>query len=233
MEQRSASGPGAARHGTTGAANLEEDARRLRAAVRSTRAAALLDRSISYGVAVHGEPGYLARARAATLPVLRRSTGGSGVLHLPGDLTWSVVLPRTDPRVGRDYVRAYDRLGAGVVSFLAAHGVGAVWSAAPDLVPDYCVLSGRGQVLSIGTRVLGGAAQHATRHALLHQGMIARRVDGPVLEQIFGIRERSVLDRLTGLEELGISDPPAVLAQQLADALDRALAHGASASAGT
>jgi lipoate-protein ligase A len=233
MERRSIPGPGpAARGWTTGAANLEEDERRLRVGGPSTRAAALLDVSISYGVGVHGEPDYVARARAAALPVLRRSTGGTGVIHLPGDLTWSVVLPRTDPRVGRDYVQAYDRLGAGVVSFLAGHGVAAAWSPAPDLVADYCVLSGRGLVLAVGPRVLGGAAQHATANALLHQGMIARRVDDRVLDEIFGIREPSALDRLTGLEDLGISDPPEVLARQLGAALERELTADGSGAAG-
>jgi len=203
----------------TAARNSLEDERLLRAGVAEVRAAVLSDRTVSVGVGVRGEPAYVVRGRAAGLAGVRRSTGGSGVLHLPGDLVWSVVLPRTDPRVGRDYARAYGRLGRCVVRFLAARGADARWAPAPGLVEEYCVLSSRGEVLTVGARILGGAAQHATARALLHQGMIARRVDADLLGRVFGLVAPSILGRLTGTEELGIEVPPEVLATELRDEL--------------
>jgi lipoate-protein ligase A len=201
------------------AANSLEDERRLRTGVAGVRAAVLSDRSVSVGVGVRGEPAYVRRGREAGLGHVRRSTGGSGVLHLPGDLVWSVVLPRSDPRVGRDYARAYGRLGRGVVGFLAERGIDARWAPAPGLVEEYCVLSSRGEVLTVGSRILGGAAQHATAEALLHQGMIARRVDPDLLAQVFGIVAPAVRDRLTGTEELGVAEAPEALALALRNAL--------------
>jgi lipoate-protein ligase A len=199
--------------------NFLEDERQLRDGVAGVRAAVLSDRSLSIGVAVRGEPDYVRRGRDAGLPIVRRSSGGSGVLHLRGDLVWSVVLPRSDPRVGRDYARAYGRLGRGVLRFFRDRGVAATWAPAPGLVEEYCVLSSRGEVLTVGAGVLGGAAQHATARALLHQGMIARRVDADLIERVFGVVAPDLRSRLIGTEDLGIVETPEALAAALRDAL--------------
>ncbi len=96
----------------------------------------------------------------------------------------------------------------------------------PTSPPDYCVLSGRGQVLSVGSRVLGGAAQHLSRSALLHQGMIPRSVDRDLVTRLFQVSDPAVLDRLIGLQELGIDVPSTDLAHQLAAELARDLGGG-------
>ncbi len=207
------------------AENFAEDERCLEEGAPAARAAALGDRSLSVGVATRADFAPAERARAASLPVLRRSTGGSGVLHLPGDLVWSVVLPRSDPRAGRDFVQAYDRLGRGVVRFLRSQGLDARWIPSPPLAPDYCVLSGRGEVVAVGEGVLGGAAQHATQRALLHQGMLARRVDPEALDAIFALPAYT-RERLVGLEELGITAPAPRLARELEAAVREELGLG-------
>lgn len=156
------------------------------------------------------------------------------MLHLPGDLVWSVVLPRSDPRVGPDFARAYGRLGRGVVRFLADRALHARWAPAPGLLEEYCVLSSRGEVLTVGSKILGGAAQHATARALLHQGMIARRVDPDLLGRVFGIVTPALRERLAGTEDLGISEHPDVLARALHDALaEEFLVPSSARSAGT
>ena len=181
--------------------------------VRVVRAAAL-----SYGVSVHDDATYLQRARAEGLPTVGRSTGGTGLLHLPGDLVWAVVLPRDDPRVGRDFARAFDRLGAGISDGLRAAGVEAGWAPAPGLSDDYCPLSSRGSVLVAAGRVLGGAAQHATSRALLHHGGISWTVDRPRVGRIFGPLPATTLERLGGVGDLGAT----LTAARLAAALERA-----------
>jgi lipoate-protein ligase A len=202
---------------------LGGDEDRLRRGLPSVRVTPVTERSVSIGVATPSDAPFVRRAREAGWPVVRRRSGGSGVLHLPGDLVWSVVLPRADPRVGPDFVRAFGRFGAGAVRFLSGRGVTGRWGAAPGLAPEYCVLSARGEVLSVGDRVLGGAAQHATARALLHHGTIARRVDLDALARLFEIRDPDRLDRLTGLEELGMRASPADLADELASALESEL----------
>jgi lipoate-protein ligase A len=205
--------------------NVRTDEVILRRAVPAVRAAVLTDRAVSYGVGVPESAPYLLRAAKARIPAVRRSTGGTGLLHGPGDLAWSVVLPRSDSRVGADYVRAYPRLGAGVVHFLSERGVLAKWLDPPGTDPDYCLLSSRGSVLSIKDKVLGGAAQHLAGGALLHHGIVPLELDRPLLHKIFALSS-GALDRMTSLRELGIEGTSEELAWKLAARLSEALSRG-------
>jgi lipoate-protein ligase A len=197
---------------------LRDDERALRAAAPRVRVSVVADAALSCGVGVRGAPEYVARARSTGLALVRRSSGGTGVVHAPGDLVWSVVLPRSDPRVGRDFNRAYARLGRGLVRFLEANGVAGSWTAPPGVSDGCCVLGHRGEVLAVGARVLGGAAQHVTRDALLHQGMVPLAVDRALARRLFAL-DPADADRLVGLGDLGIVGDPEALAARLADAL--------------
>jgi len=183
------------------------------------RVAVLADRALSVGVGVPDQATYLARARAEGIAVVRRSSGGTGVLHAPGDLAWSVVLPRDDPLVGRDFVNAYDRLGRGVVRFLQARGGTARWDPAPGISEYCCLLGSRGRVLTVDGRVLGGAAQHASRAALLHHGILPYRLDRPVLARLFDLEWPGPVDRLVGLDDLGLPRPSASTARSLGETI--------------
>jgi len=208
----------------TCADDVRTDEAILRRAVPAVRVAVLTDRAVSYGVGISPEVPFVARASKLGIPSVRRTTGGTGLLHLPGDIAWSVVLPRADPRVGSDFVRAYARLGEGVVQFLADRAVVARWQDPPGSDPEYCLLSARGSVLKHENRVLGGAAQHLTGRALLHHGILPLEVDRPLLRRIFGLSAGAV-GRLTSLRELGVEGNPDELAWKLAARLSDSLSH--------
>ncbi len=176
---------------------------------------------LSYGVGVPGSAPWIDTARRTGLAVVRRRTGGTGLLHAAGDLLWSVVLPRSDPRVGRDFVRAYERFGSPVARVLGARGVHATWEGPPGLSEAYCTLGDRGKVLTAHGRILGGAAQHATRDALLHHGTISWEVDRKLLAATFGGSMDGPVRRLGGLRELLPNSTPADLARGLGDELER------------
>ncbi len=211
-------------HQTTEEA-LAADEASLRAGRPLARVAVISDLAVSVGVGVAADRPYLGRLRAHRVPVLRRVSGGSAVLHAPGDLVWSIALPRSDPRVGRDFVHAYGRLGEPVVRALAEVGVAAAWTAPLGLVEEYCVLSSRGCVLAADGRVLGGAAQHATGTGLLHHGVLARSVDAPRIEEWFQL-DRATVAHLAGWTEA----KPGVESEALAEALGRTLAAGVAPS---
>ncbi len=205
------------------ATNSAADVTLLRAGSVAFRVAILADRAVSVGSGVEESAPYLGRARAAGLSVVRRSSGGTGVLHAPGDLAWSIVLPRGHPLAGRDFVRAYPRLGEGVVRWLSDLGVSAAWTGPLGRSTDYCLLSARGHVLSVGERVLGGAAQHLSGSSLLHHGILPLEVDRTAVTRLFGLDEDGTTDRLTSLRELGIRGSPRRLAEGLAAAIARQL----------
>lgn len=181
-------------------------------------------RCLSYGVRVAETAPYLARARADGVPVLRRRSGGTGVLVGAGDLLWGIVVPRTEPLAGRDFVRAYDRLGAGVVGWLGAAGVVAGWTSPPGLSDDYCPLGRDGAVLEAGGRIVAAAAQHATARALLHHGVVARAVDHARIARYFDLAEPEVAAHLGGWEEIPAEIDPGRAAPDLAAHLARSFA---------
>jgi lipoate-protein ligase A len=196
----------------TAQANVARDDELLRVGVVSVRAALLSDRSVSVGVAQRPPDPVFALASTRQLPVVRRSTGGTGVLHLPGDVVWSVVLPRGHPLVGSDFTCAYPRLGQGVIDALAEFGVRSTWSPPFALSDHFCLLGPRGNVLNAEGRALGGAAQHVTRDALLHQGMVAGTIERSLLGGLFDLAPDLLEHRTTALAELA----PAVSTERLA-----------------
>ena len=213
--------------GVLAADALTEDEALLRAGGPAARVGVLADTSISVGVGGNSGGAWFERARDHGLEPLRRRTGGSAVLHAPGDLVWSIVLPRGDPRVGPGFVHAYARLGAPVARALGEFGIEARWGAPLALSEEYCALSARGSVLLRGDRVVGGAAQHVSARALLHHGFLARRVEPEPLRAIFGLSPESI-GRLTGWTETR----PDLASETLAAGIARSLAAGIEPSYG-
>lgn len=190
------------------------------------RVAILTERCVTYGVGVDPRSAFLRRAATERIPTVPRRSGGTGLLHEAGDLAWTVALPRRDPRVGGDFTRAYARLGRGVVRWLEGHRLDARWSAPPGLVPEYCTLGPRGWVLSARDRILGGAAQHVVREALLHHGTISVSVDRPTIDRLFDLPPPSPTERLAGLKDLGLAGTFPSLAEELAATIARELGSG-------
>ncbi|MCI4331400.1 MAG: hypothetical protein L3K19_06090 [Thermoplasmata archaeon] len=201
-------------------ANMRRDEELLRAGAPAVRVAVLTDEAVSVGVAQRETDAVFTRAARANLRVVRRTTRGTGILHRPGDLVWSVVVPRSHPLVGTDFTCAYPRLGQGVVDALGAVGVPGVWSPPMDLSEEFCLLGPRGHVLTVQGRALGGAAQHVTRQALLHQGMIARTIDRARLSELFEVPLDELERRTTALVELVEAPIPERLGPRLLDALE-------------
>lgn len=197
------------------ALDLEHDAALLALGAPAVRVAILADRTVSLGVARPASAALAGRAAARGIPFVRRSTGGTGVLHLPGDLAWSAVLPRSDPRAGRDFVRAYGRLGAAAAALLGDLSLAAAWVPAPGLSEELCLLGSRGEVLAVQGRVVGGAAQHLSGSAILHHGVIGVETDLPLESELFSLPEDLLRARRAGLRDLGVAASSEWLAARL------------------
>lgn len=202
---------------------LAEDERALHAAAPWVRVAVVSDTAVSYGAGVAEDAPFLERCHGDGVPVVRRGSGGTGILHSRGDLVWSIVLPRSDPRFMAGYVRAYRQFGDGLVRLFAARQLRADWGAPPALSREYCPLGDRGEVLTIRDRVVSGASQHVTPQALLHHGTLPAAVNVDQVGWLFAIDDPATLGRLAGLRELGIRAANPALAEELARAIGDAL----------
>ncbi len=207
--------------GLTPAENARRDEELLRRAEPLVRTAVFSAAAVSLGVSQPIDAGAAVRARSRGLPVVRRSSGGSGLLHLAGDIAWAIVLPRDHPRVGSEFAGAYDHLGAGVVQALARLGLRAGWTAPLNRSDAYCLLGPRGRVLAVDGRAIGGAAQHRTRHALLHHGVLSTTLDRETLDALFALGTTLVDTSLTCLREQVVLSQPDAFARGLLDDLAR------------
>jgi lipoate-protein ligase A len=203
---------------------VAEDERGLETAAPVARVGVVRAPALSFGVGHRPTPTTQGRAHQRGWAWVARRSGGTSLYHAPGDLVWSIVLPRADPRVGRDYVGAYDRLGSGLVRWLSARGITGAWAPASNALPSYCLLNGRGRTLQVGGRALAGAAQHVTRLAMLHHGVVCASVDEEAIASVFDVPRERVAAGLTGVRALGLDDAPEALASELADHLRRFVA---------
>lgn len=213
-----------ARGEPTGRRTPEESAERDEALLRSGAPAyhvtIVSSAALSVGVTTDPRAPYVERARALGLPIVPRSTGGTGVLLGPGDLTWAVALPRGDPRAGRHLREVYARLGVPLVTVLRQHGIESEWARSPGRSPNCCMLGERGQVLKCAGGILSGAAQHLTSTTLLHHGSLARAVDRPAHRAIFDADDPSAFEWLCGTREVGLEMEPEALHVELARAFE-------------
>ncbi|MEY2508098.1 MAG: lipoyl(octanoyl) transferase [Verrucomicrobiota bacterium] len=104
--------------------------------------------------------------------IVRRWTGGGLVPH-GSDLTYSIIIPASDPLFTRSSPEIYRLVHEAIRSALHANGRAAELAADPaPKISDACFANAvRADVMSAG-RKIAGAAHRRTRAALLHQGSI-------------------------------------------------------------
>ncbi|HEV2520390.1 MAG TPA: hypothetical protein VGX00_07230 [Thermoplasmata archaeon] len=205
------------------ATNLTIDEEHLQRATWNVRAAFLSSGALTIGVGQRPDAPCARHARALGVPVVPRRSGGTGLLLNPGDLVWSIVAPRADLWVGRDYARAYTRLGAGVAAWLKTLGLPARWAEPLGRSEEFCLLSRRGQVLTVRGRAIGGAAQHITPRALLHHGIVCVGLDRAKLSRIFDATPQLLEETVTSLSEEEVVWTPYELSRGLFEGLRRSL----------
>ncbi|MBF5046166.1 lipoate--protein ligase family protein [Aggregicoccus sp. 17bor-14] len=144
-------------------------------------------------------------ARAEGLHLVRRVTGGSGVLH-HGELTYSVVA-RTAPPFADDIEQNYTLLSRALAAGLARHfGVSAELepsrpAAGPGAAHGACFLTPALKELKVGGRKLVGSAQRRVRGALLQHGALPLRTDYALHGRLFGLAPERLRGAMVDLEE--------------------------------
>ena len=112
--------------------------------------------------------------------LVRRWTGGGTVFH-GDDLTYSIVIPATDPAFRESSMTIYERIHRALCAVLARHGgvpelVGTlrcgVWTAQRAVPTNNCFANPVRADVMIESRKIAGGAQRRTRRGLLQQGSI-------------------------------------------------------------
>jgi lipoate-protein ligase A len=112
---------------------------------------------------------------AAGVDIVRRPTGGRAILHTD-ELTYSILLPRSDPRATDDVVDCYRRLSEGLLVGLRRLGVEAIQATGqPGPASDpvaVCFETPTNYEIIAGGRKLVGSAQWRSRDGVLQHGTL-------------------------------------------------------------
>ncbi len=157
--------------------------------------------------------------RACQVEVVRRPTGGRALLHMPGEITYAVILPEVDSRlkiaqafadIAAVLGKALQQLGLPVT---AAAG-GSVPSGASH--PSCMAVTAPGEITAYGRKFVG-SAQVRHNGKLLQHGVIVRRYDIELLHKIIPGAEPGVDLYTLGFEKLQPEEVQAAFQNVIAD----------------
>jgi lipoate-protein ligase A len=168
----------------------------------------------------------LAACRRLGVPVLRRATGGTGVLY-DGDLALSLALPAEHPWAAT-IGGLYDAFVESIRSNLAEMGVsterGTGRAPAGERSP-ICFEDHLAETLARSGRKLLGCAQVRRREAVLVHGALLLGVNTTLQAQIYGVSPARIEEILGRVPSEAYSSPEA-LARSLAEGLASRLGGG-------
>jgi lipoate-protein ligase A len=160
----------------------------------------------------------LEAVRELGLDVVKRATGGGGILHSATEVTYAVVVPHGYPDLPRDLPRSFAFLSQGVVTALKSLGAPAELESVPDLTRDaLCYVRKQGTNVVVDGKKISGGAQRRTNHAVLQHGTVIVERDEHRLARVFRTDPATICARVTSLGELGLSPSR----DQIIDALVR------------
>jgi lipoate-protein ligase A len=164
--------------------------------------------------------------REAGVDVVRRPTGGRGVLH-EDEVTFAVVAPGVGPFEGPGVTRASASIATGLLLGLSRLGVeasverGVVDARAARREACFAAAS-RAEIVA-GGRKLCGSAQFRGRHAVLQHGSLPMTFDAQRQARLLGASADILRSRATGLAQCMGRRPDVV---EVHDALVAGFAEG-------
>ncbi|MGD9374554.1 MAG: lipoate--protein ligase family protein [Anaerolineae bacterium] len=182
-----------------------------------------------------------AACRAAGVDVVRRPTGGRAILHTD-ELTYSVILPQSDPRAEGGVTESYRRLSEGLLAGLhllgveASRSLGRKPSGDPSAV---CFEVPSDYEIVVGARKLVGSAQWRSKGGVLQHGSLplwgdlARIVDYLAFSEEERARQRPhvraralTVQTAKGGQRVSFDDAAQAMAKGLATSLNLLLEPG-------
>jgi lipoate-protein ligase A len=158
----------------------------------------------------------LAAVRELGLDLIKRATGGGGILHNAREVTYAVIVPLGHPGLPRDLPGSFAYLGQGVVTALRRLGLPAELESVPDLTREaLCYVRKQGTNVMVRGKKISGGAQRRSRSAVLQHGTVIVDRDELRLARVFRADPELVRARVTSLTCEGLAVERAALVEAL------------------
>jgi lipoate-protein ligase A len=152
------------------------------------------------------------------LDVVKRGTGGGGILHNASEVTYAIVVPIDHPGLPRDLPGSFAYLGHGVLLALRQLGLPAELESVADLTREaLCYVRRQGTNVVVRGKKISGGAQRRTRSAVLQHGTIIIDRDEHRLGRVFRTDPATVCARVTSLRLERIEATRELVMQTLVD----------------
>ncbi len=151
------------------------------------------------------------------LDIVRRATGGGGILHNETEITYAVILPLDWPQMPRDIAGSFAYLSQAIVNTLQSFGVDAQIESVPESTRDaLCYVRKQGTNVVVNHRKISGGAQRRTATHILQHGTLILDRDEDRTARIFRENVDTIRTRVTSLAEEGLKVSREKLVETLA-----------------
>lgn len=144
-------------------------------------------------------------ARAWGFDIVRRATGGGGILHNEAEVTYAIILPLDHDGLPRDITGSFAFMSAGVIHALRGLGLAAEIETVLDNTREsLCYVRKQGTNIVVNGRKISGGAQRRTDRAILQHGTVIVNRDEERSARVFRTPTDDIRARVTSLEEESI-----------------------------
>jgi lipoate-protein ligase A len=134
------------------------------------------------------------------LDIVKRGTGGGGILHNATEVTYAVVLPIDHPGLNTNITESFGLMSRGVVHALRSLGLPAELESMPDRTRDaLCYVRVQGTNVMVRGRKISGGAQRRTKWGVLQHGTVIVDRDEARLARVFRADPTAIEAKVTSL----------------------------------
>jgi lipoate-protein ligase A len=140
------------------------------------------------------------------LDIVKRGTGGGGILHNATEVTYAVVLPIDHPDLNTNITESFGLMSRGVVHALRSLGLPAELESMPDRTRDaLCYVRVQGTNVMVRGRKISGGAQRRTKWGVLQHGTVIVDRDEARLARVFRADPEMIDAKVTSLAIEGLA----------------------------
>lgn len=155
---------------------------------------------------------FLDRCKMDDIPIVRRITGGAVILHLPEEITYSLVCSDSDIDKNFSVKETYRAICGFIINFYTKLGFQPKYAAEDFAISEklglrtsLCFAGKEEYDITINSKKIGGNAQKRLKHTIFQHGSIPINFDSDIVKKYVKNIPDDIKLKSTSLNELGVT----------------------------